>query len=197
MQKKVIIIGAGGHGRVLADIILRRGDRLLGFLDDAAEGTHILGKTADAVAFPDAEFIIGIGDNAVRRRMAENFPDLPYYTAVDPSAVLSPSASLGKGACVMPGAVINAGTKVGNHTIINTHATVEHDCRLEDFVHISPGAVLCGGVSVGRGTHVGAGAAIRNGISVIGGSTIGAGAAVVKNLNEPGVYVGVPARKMK
>ena len=190
-------MGAGGHGRVLRDMVERSGDVFLGFLDDSAAGADILGKTADAAQFPEAEFIIGIGDNAIREKIAKMHPDLAYYTAVDPSAVISPSAKIGKGTCIMPLSVVNAGAEIGDHVILNTHSTIEHDVVTKNFVHISPGAVILGGAKIGEGTHIGGGAVIRNYVSVSGGSVIGMGAAVTKNIEEAGVYGGVPARKIK
>ncbi len=197
MQKQVIIIGAGGHGRVLRDIVERSGDVFLGFLDDSEKGEDVLGKTEDCTRFAEAEFIIGIGDNAIREKITKTHPALSYYTAIDPSAVISPRAKIGKGTCIMPGVVINAGAAVGDHTIINTNATVEHDVEIENYVHVSPGAVLLGGAKIGEHTHIGGGAVIRNYISISGGCTIGMGAAVTKRIEEAGVYVGVPARKIK
>lgn len=197
MQKQVIIMGAGGHGRVLRDMVERSGDICLGFLDDRETGAEILGKTADCIRFAEAEFIIGIGDNAVREKIAKAYPHLSWYTAIDPSAVISPSAKIGKGTCMMPGAVLNAGATVGDHVIINTHAVVEHDVEIENYVHVSPGAVLLGGAKIGEGSHIGGGAVIRNYISVSGSCTVGMGAVVTENIEKPGVYVGVPARKIR
>ena len=201
MKREIIIIGAGGHGRVIADIVKSAGDTVLGFLDDGIADSNIygriLGTVSDCVKFKDKLFIIAIGNNEVRKNISIKYPDLNYYTAIHPSAIISDFAIIGRGTCVMPGAVIAAGAKVGAHCIVNTNAVIEHDCVLEDFVHVSPAAALCGTVSVGEGTHIGAGAVVINNIRIAPHSVIGAGAAVIRNADSPGTYVGVPARKIK
>ena len=200
MSEQVIIIGASGHGKVICDIVRAQGDAVLGFLDDRAEGTccglPVLGKTAEAVNYPGAKFIIAIGSNAVRKRIAEELK-VSWHTAIHPSAVISPSAVIGEGTVVMPLAVVQAEAVVGKHCIINTAAVAEHENRLADYVHLSPKAALGGNVWVGEGSHIGIGACVRNNIKITDGCTVGAGAAVVCDLEEPGVYVGVPARRMK
>lgn len=201
MNPEIIIIGAGGHGRVIADIVKSAGDTVLGFLDDGIADSNIygriLGTVSDCVKFKDKLFIIAIGNNEVRKNISIKYPDLNYYTAIHPSAIISDFAIIGRGTCVMPGAVIAAGAKVGAHCIVNTNAVIEHDCVLEDFVHVSPAAALCGTVSVGEGTHIGAGAVVINNIRIAPHSVIGAGAAVIRNADSPGTYVGVPARRHK
>lgn len=207
MNKKVIIIGAGGHAKVIADIILKSGDEVLGFLDDNKEkGTKIfleygvLGKVEDCINFAkeDAgiQFIIGIGNNYVRKAIFEKY-SLNYYTAIHPSAIIASDVSIGEGTVVMPGAIINASATIGKCAIVNTLAIVEHDNVLGDFVHISPNATLCGTVKIGELTHVGAGVTVRNNISITSECTIGAGAVVVRDIEEKGTYVGVPAKKIK
>ncbi|MBR3593566.1 MAG: acetyltransferase [Clostridia bacterium] len=200
-MRDVIIIGAGGHAKVIADIVIKSGDRLLGFLDDGKSGTvfeqySVLGTVEDAEKYKsEAEFIIGIGSAAARKNISERFA-LKWYTAVHPSATVSLGAEIGCGSTVMAGAVINADAKIGRHCIINTRASIDHDCRLSDFVHVSPGATLCGTVTVGDNTHIGAGVTVKNNISVCADVTVGCGAAVVKSITSPGTYVGIPAREL-
>lgn len=203
MGKQVVIIGASGHGKVIADIVLRCGDQVVGFLDDnpnapsALFGFPLLGKTADYVRFPDAHFVIAIGNAAVRKRLAQTMKGVIWYTAIHPKAVVSAlGVTVGEGSVIAAGAVVNPGATVGKHCIINTNAVVEHDCTLGDYVHISVAAALGGTVAVGDSTWVGIGSAVRNNLSICSGATVGAGAVVVKNIEEPGTYVGVPARKM-
>ena len=190
MAKDVIVIGAGGHGKVIADIIVSRGDNFLGFLDDDAS-KKTLGRIADCEKYADCFFVIGIGNPEIR----EGISKLPcrWYTAVHPSAVVSPSAEIGEGTVVMPNAVVNADAKIGRHAIINSTAVVEHDGEVADFAHISVGAKLGGTVKIGRRTHVGIGAAVRNNIDICEDCIIGAGAVVVKNIEKKGIYKGVPA----
>lgn len=197
MPEKVIIIGAGGHGRVIADILRSSGREVSGFLDDHATSgpdTNVLGKVEDAPRFKDsAEFIIGIGDNKTRMEIAERFKGvLRFATAVHKSAVIAPGAVLGEGSAVMAGAVVNVGAVIGSHCVINTSASVDHDCALSDFVHVSPGARLAGNVTLGKGTWIGIGGVVINDVTICPWCVIGAGGVVIKNLDKPGTYVGVP-----
>ena len=201
-MKDVIIIGAGGHARVIADIVHCRGDRCLGFLDDFTQNSigniPVLGKINDYVNHPDAFFIIGIGKAAIRRKVAERMGEVQWYTAIHPSAVVSDmNVSIGQGTTVMAGAVINPGAVIGAQSIINTAAVVEHDNQIGDFVHISVGARLAGTVTVESDSWVGIGAVVSNNLRICGGCMIGAGAVVIRSIQEPGTYVGVPARRIK
>lgn len=193
-MKNVIIIGAGGHARVIADIVTATGDNLLGFLDD---NVPALGKVKDYVNYPHAHFIIGIGSAAVRRRIAEQMNGVLWYTAIHPTAVIGSHVTVGEGTAVMAGAVINAGASIGAHCIVNTGAIVEHDNQIGNFAHISVGAKLAGTVTIGESSWIGIGAVVSNNLSICGGCMVGAGAVVVKNITEPGTYAGVPARRIK
>lgn len=203
MNEHVIIIGASGHGTVIADIVLRSGDRVLGFLDDNPHapqticGFPLLGKTTDFVRYPEARFIIAIGNAAIRRRLSQQMSSVRWYTAIHPAAVISSlNVTIGEGSVIGAGAVVNPGATVGKHCIVNTNAAVEHDCTLGDYVHISVAAALGGTVTIGDESWIGIGACVRNNLTICPGVTVGAGAAVVKNITEPGTYIGVPARKM-
>ncbi len=200
MNNKLIIIGAGGHAKVIADMALKSGYELLGFLDDTQVGKVfgeyvVLGRIDECEKYADkARFIIGIGNNAVRRRIAGQYA-LHYATVIHPSAQIAHGVMLGEGTVVMPNAVINSVATVGKHSVVNTAAVVEHDCQLADFVHVSPHATLCGAVAVGENTHVGAGATVIQLIKISSDTVVGAGAVVVRDILEAGTYVGVPARK--
>lgn len=202
MSEKVILIGGSGHAKVVIDCIRAAGDTPVGILDDGlAPGTQVLGvpvlgSTDKWQDFTQYCFLIAIGSNAVRKKFARTL-EVRWHTAVHPSAVVSDYASLGQGTVVMAGAVINADARVGEHCIVNTGAVVEHDCRLEDFVHIAPKAALGGNVTLGIGSWIGIGAAVKNNTAVCSRCVIGAGAAVVKDITQPGTYVGVPAKKTK
>jgi len=200
----VVIIGASGHGRVIADIIRCSGDIVDGFLDDGNvcefSGQTILGRVADAVRLSqqnqNMKFVIGIGKNETRASIVSDLGDLPYYIAIHPSAVIAAGSVIGEGSVVMPNSVVNTGSEIGRHCIINTAATVDHDCELLDFVHLSPGVHLSGTVQIGNRTWLGVGSVANNNVSICDGCTIGAGAVVVHDISEPGIYVGVPARKI-
>lgn len=203
MGKQVVIIGASGHGKVIADIVLRNGDQILGFLDDNPKapadiyGIPLLGNAADFIRYPDAHFIIAIGNAAIRRRLADRMGNVRWYTAIHPKAAVSGlDVTIGEGSVIAAGAVVNPGATVGRHCIINTNAVVEHDCTLGDYVHISVSAALGGTVEVGDSCWIGIGSCVKNNLSICPGCMIGAGAAVVKNIEEPGTYVGVPVRKL-
>ena len=196
--RQYIILGAGGHAAVIADILHECGCTLKGYLDDAVAagtevlGAKVLGKLCDSSEHKECLFIIGIGDNATRRMIAEIYR-LDYGVAVHPSAVIGRQIEIGCGTVVMAGCVINPRTVIGRHCIVNTRASIDHDNKLGDYVHISPGATLGGTVNIGAGTHVGIGAHIKNNINITGDAVIGAGAAVVNDIAGTGTYVGIPA----
>ena len=194
MAKDIIIIGASGHGRVVADIVRRTGDNIYGFLDDDLSKPNVIGKIDDCRKFLDKFFIIAIGNNEIRKCIAEKYSDLNYYTAIHPMAVISSDVQIGKGTVIMANAVVNASARIGNHCIINTSAVVEHDNVIEDYVHISPNVTLCGAVAVGEKTHIGAGVTVRNNLHICGDAIIGAGAVVVNDILKPGQYIGIPAK---
>lgn len=201
MSDGIIILGAGGHAKVIADIVLSRGDKLIGFLDDNASGEvlgySIFGKISDVARYAEnCSFIIGIGNNQTRKKLADTY-ELRWYTALHPTAVIARDVKIGEGTVVMADAVVNPSSITGRHCIINTSTVVEHDNNIGNFVHISPHATLCGTVSVGELTHVGAGATVKNNISICSGCVIGAGAIVVRNISFPGTYIGVPATMIK
>lgn len=201
MCKDVIVIGGGGHAKVVIDCIRCAGDRVFGVLDDGlTPGTEILGARVlggiDACRdYPDCFFVIAIGGNAVRKSISQKL-NVKWYTAIHPSAVISQYAVIGEGSMILANAVVNPCAVVGRHCILNTASVVEHDNKIADFVHISPRAALAGNVTVGELTQVGIGSSVRQGISICGGCVIGAGAAVVKNIYEEGIYAGVPAKKL-
>lgn len=201
--EQVVIIGASGHGKVIADIIMQVGDYVKGFLDDAdhlpeaIEGIPVLGKISSYEKYNGCKFIVAIGNALIRKRIVNELKDARWYTAIHPSAQISClGVTIGEGTVVMAQAVINSCTTIGRHCIINSSAVVEHDNVLSDYVHVSPGAVLAGTVSIGENTHIGAGAVVRNNINITSDCIIGAGAVVISNTVQRGTYVGVPARML-
>lgn len=198
-MKNVVIIGCGGHGKVIADIVLRNQDHLVGFLDDNRKengfiGFPVLGTINDYTSFPDSEFVIAIGNADVRERIENRLRGVSFYTAIHPDAVISEiNTSIGEGTVVMANAVINSGSHIGKQCIINTAAVVEHDNIIEDFVHVSVGAKLAGTVHIGRKTWIGIGATVSNNISICSDCMIGAGTVVIHNIYTIGTYVGIPA----
>ena len=200
MYNRLVIIGAGGHGKVIADIALKNGYTDIAFADDNAVGLcmgfPIVCTFAELDRLNDGktDFVIAVGNNKIRQSIAEKYA-LNWVTLVHPSAQIGANVTIGRGTIVMAGAVINPCTTVGAHCIINTCSSVDHDCKIDDYAHVSPGAHIAGTVTVGKRTWIGAGAIVSNNISITEGCMIGAGAVVIKDCKEAGTYVGVPARK--
>ena len=201
MNNRLVIIGAGGHGKVVADNALKNGYTDICFLDDQSTGMcmglPIVGTSAAIPELNDGktDFVIAIGNNKVRKQIVEAY-DVRWITLIHPSAQIATGVSIGKGTVVMANAVINACATIGAHCIINTSAVVEHDNVIGDYVHISPKAALGGTVRIGALSHIGIGAVVRNNIQIHGMSMIGAGAVVVKDIEYLGTYIGVPAKEM-
>ena len=199
-MKNVIVIGTGGHAKVVADIIQLNNDNLIGFLTSDTNLTSfldkpVLGLDTEYKKFNDAYFIIAIGNSDVRKRIANSMADAKWYTAIHPQAIISKTNTIiGDGTVISANAVINSCSKIGNHCIINTNCTVEHDNIIKSFSHISVGTMLGGNVTVGEETWVGIGTSVKNGITICDNCLIGAGAVVVKDINKPGTYIGIPAK---
>lgn len=197
-MKNVIIIGAGGHGKVVADIIRLNGDNVVGYLDDRnpaeLSGVEVIGTLED-IGKEDCFYFSAIGNSAVREKTMSI--QAKWYTAIHPRAVIASDVVIGEGSCVMANAVINPGATLGKGVIVNTSATVDHDCFIEDFVHIAPGANISGAVSIGKSTWIGVGSAVSNNVSICAECMIGAGTVVIKDIRDSGTYVGVPAKRTK
>lgn len=196
---KLTIIGASGHGKVIADIALKNGYDDIEFLDDVKFpdekrfcGFPISGGT-DRAAMIDNDLFIAIGSSKARKLFMERYHDKHIVSLIHPDAVIASGVKFGYGNAVMAGAVINSGTVIGNGCIINTSSSVDHDCVIGDYSHIAVGSHLAGNVTVGSGTWIGAGVTVSNKISICCECMIGAGAVVVRSINESGTYVGVPA----
>lgn len=200
-MEKVIIIGGGGHAKVLIDCIESENKfEIVSILDDNPEIHQILKyqvfRRTELEAHANVKVILAIGNNKTRKKIAEELT-VQYATTIHPSAVISKYAKIGKGTQVFPGAVINAGAVIGDHCIINTGAIIEHDCILEDFVHVSPNAALSGGVKIGCGSHFGIGANAIQNIFIGSNVTIGSGAVVISNIPDNCTAVGIPAKPIK
>lgn len=202
-MNRLALLGASGHGKVVADAALAMGWREVVFFDDAWPSIElnghwpVVGDSATLLARL-SEFdgvLIAIGNGAVRwqKYQALQAAGARLATVVHPSACVSPYARLGDGTVVMAGAVVNVDAVVGDAGIINTSATVDHDCRLAHGVHVSPGAHLSGNVQVGACSWVGVGSSVRQGMSIGAGVTVGAGAVVVKPVADGLTVVGCPA----
>lgn len=210
MSEKLLIYGASGHAKVVADAATLSGWEVVGFADDTDgnRGTRLLEFTVRAIGRDEtirlaresgACFIIAIGDNAIRRRIYEELVTAGLSAAVvlHPSSVIAASATLGPGTVACAGVVVNPDTVVGVNAILNTSCSLDHDNTVGDHVHLSPGVRVGGGVRIGDGVHLGLGASIRNNLTIGAWAVIGMGAVVVKDI-PPGVTAfGVPARVQK
>ena len=213
-MKKIIIIGSGGHAKVVADIILAREKELnedlkiIGFLDDNFKNLKydnifnipILGDLNNIDNFSKNEdyfFIIAIGSNEVRKKISEKYKELNYYTAIHPRSVISREVIIGSGTVVMANVVINPNSTIGKHCILNTSSVIEHDNKLGDYVHISPNTTLCGGVNIEDNSWIGAGSVVRQQIHIGKDVLVGANSVVLKNIEDDCIVVGNPAKKIK
>lgn len=200
-MNRLVIVGAGGHGKVIADIALKNGYKDIYFVDDNAKNNvmefSIIGTLADIESLNDGktDFVIGIGNNTVRKEIAEKY-QVNWVSLVHPSAQIAFNASVGKGTVVMANAVVNVSATVGQHCIVNTGAIVEHDNVIGNYVHLSPNATLGGTVLVGALTHIGIGATVSNNVRICENSIVGAGAVAVKNIEQSGTYIGIPAQRI-
>jgi sugar O-acyltransferase (sialic acid O-acetyltransferase NeuD family) len=202
-MKKLAIVGAGGHGRVVADIARTSGWNNISFYDDLnAEKNNaacpILGNF-NTLLLTLGEYdgvIVAIGNAESRwsKQTALSKAGAKIVTLIHPFSSVSEHASLGAGTVVMPGAVINVGTKVGEACIINTGATVDHDCEIGYAAHICPGANLAGSVSVGSFSWLGIGSSVCQGIRIGSRVLLGAGTVVIKDVEDDSKMVGNPAR---
>jgi sugar O-acyltransferase (sialic acid O-acetyltransferase NeuD family) len=205
-MKDIYIIGAGGHGKVVLDIISKNEQyRAAAFLDDdlslhneVINGVKVLGKSEIALD-NDKAIIIAVGNNKIREKLFNLMKsnDLEIINAVHPDAVINSFVTIGKGNVIAAGTVINSNTKIYDNVIINTGTTVDHDCIIESHVHLSPGVNLGGNVKVMSGAHIGIGASVLPGVTVGKNSVVGAGAVVTKDVPDNVTVVGVPAKLQK
>lgn len=195
-MNRLNIIGASGHGKVVADIAALNGYVDIVFWDDneaiqECAGKPVLGKSTEVL---DGDVFVAVGNAGARKRLMALFEDRVQPVLLHPASVIASDVVLGKGTVVMAGAVINPGVKVGKGAIINTSSSVDHDCIIGDFSHIAVGAHLAGTVTVGEKSWLGAGSIVSNNISICSNCMIGAGAVVIRDIEQPGTYVGVPAK---
>jgi sugar O-acyltransferase (sialic acid O-acetyltransferase NeuD family) len=196
-MKKLYLYGASGHGKVIAEIAEEIDFEIQAFID--ADETKISILNYEIVHhIPDVSYlIISIGNNNIRKKIAEENSELTYPILIHPSANISKRSTIKDGTVVMAGVSVNADVSIGKHCIINTNASIDHDCIIKDFVHISPNAALAGNVEVGEGTHIGIGACIIQGIKIGKWCTIGAGTVIIKDVSDGATVVGNPGRIIK
>lgn len=197
----LIVIGSGGHAKVIVHTAKAAGHKVAGLLDERVEshgalveGAPVLGAMSEHRR--GAPTVVGIGNNSARQRVVAELTAADWATIVHPSAVIAEGTPIGHGTVVFALAIVQPGASIGRHVIINSGAIVEHDCTVGDFAQIASGAVLAGGVTLGRSSMIGVGATILPGRRVGDGATVGAGAVVTRDVPDNTTVVGVPARAL-
>ncbi|MDA7857732.1 acetyltransferase [Gammaproteobacteria bacterium] len=203
MIKPVLIIGGGGHAKVLLEMLRGSGTEVLGIIStlpvsasEVFDNLMIYSSDSDVLSFDHKDVLLvnGVGSlpgNGIRHEIHRKFKTLGYTfgTVIAPSAIVSKYAKLHEGVQIFPGAVVNAGADIGESTIVNTRAVIDHDCELGAFNHIAPGAVLSGGVVSGVNVHIGPGAVLTQSVEIGRDSFIGAGTSVVKDIAARSVVI--------
>ncbi|HCE45635.1 MAG TPA: hexapeptide transferase [Lentisphaeria bacterium] len=211
MKKSIIVIGGGGHAKVLIGVLKKlKNFRIVGYTDIKDKG-EILGikhlgddsvLSKLAVKNRTACAALGIGKTEkpdCRKSMIANLKKLGFRlpAIISPDAVVNEDVILGDATVVFDGVVVNSGSRIGCAVILNTNSTIEHDCTIGAFTHIAPGATLSGGVEIGENSFIGAGSTIIHGTKVTSNCIVGAGSVVIRNFIKPGTFVGNPARKIR
>lgn len=205
MNKRIVIIGASGHGKVVADIAKLNGYQEIVFVDDDINkekcGLYkVVGTSNDVSKYKEGyDFFVAIGNNEIREKVTTKLSglDINPVSLIHPSAVIDATVSISSGTAVMANVVINANTRIGKGCIINTAATVDHDCIIDNYVHISPGAHIAGTVEIGKSGWIGIGTSVINNVTICKQCVVGAGSVVVDDMAKSGTYVGIPVKKIK
>lgn len=190
------LYGASGHAKVIIDILQANNTIIGGLFDDNEKLEKLLDYPILSPHKVQGPLIISIGNNQIRKKIADEVV-VEFGKAIHPSAIISPLATIDCGTVVMQGAILQSCVKVGKHCIVNTGASIDHECVINDFVHVSPHATLCGNVAVGEGSWIGAGAVVIPGVKVGKWSVIGAGTVVTSDIPDNVVAVGNKCRIIK
>ena len=205
LNNQILLIGYGGHGFVAADILLLQQYHLFGYCDKeqkeknpfnlkycGVEDEFISSKIFKEI---NLQIFISIGNNSIREKIFNSIASPQIINAIHPKSVISKTVEIGNGVLIAANVSINPLAIIGNGVICNTASVIDHECVVEDFAHIAPGAVLCGNVSIEKNCFIGANTVVKEGVSICSNTVVGAGSVVVKNITEPGLYFGSPAKK--
>jgi sugar O-acyltransferase (sialic acid O-acetyltransferase NeuD family) len=201
---QILILGAGGHAKVVADIVRLQGHEVAGFLDDNEEligrivsGVTVLDRITAYQKYPFDKLIFGIGNNRIRQKIHtqifSDIADKQWFTAIHPRSIVADSVTINVGTVVMAGAVINADTVIQQHVIVNTGATIDHDNIVQSYAHIAPGVNLAGGVRIETGALIGIGSCVIPLRTIGAWATVGAGATVIHDVPQEQTVIGTPA----
>lgn len=200
----VYIIGAGGHAKVVIATLHANSIACAGVFDDNSLlwgqkilDIPILGAVEELRDLPSTLAVNAIGNNSTRRAICERFKNVNWVTVIHPHTWIHSSVKVGSGTVVFAGSVIQPDTIIGKHSIINTSASVDHDCKIGDFCHIAPGCHIAGGVQIGNEVFLGISSTVIPCVKIVSNTVIGAGATVIENIDNAGVYVGTPARRIR
>ena len=209
VKQPAIIIGGGGHAKVVADVLKLQGVHIVGFTDVDGVGRPLattlpyLGDDAIIYQYRTDEVLLfnGLGsirNTSARRKIYEIFSTQEYRfgICIHPTAIIACDVVIGDGSQIMAGSVIQPGSKIGRNVVINTRTSIDHDCEIGDHVHVAPGVTLSGEVKIATGAHIGTGATVIQGINIGTNSMIGAGAVVVSDVADDSKVIGVPAREV-
>lgn len=199
-MKTIAIFGAGGHTKVIIDLIHNLDNyQIVGIYDDLKEGVFqnipIIGKT-DKINSNYDEYIIGIGNDNTREKIYNQYPNLPWAILIHPKSIVSKNAIINKGTVIFAGAVVQTDVNIGKHCIVNTNCNIDHESVIGNFTSICPGTTVCGNVHIGKLTFVGANSTIIQGIIIGNNCIIGAGSVIIKNIGHNNKVVGNPGREI-
>jgi sugar O-acyltransferase (sialic acid O-acetyltransferase NeuD family) len=198
----LILIGAGGHAKVVLETALSLSVDVIGFLDDNAQArlfsVPYLGTLENLSSLQNINGIIAIGLNRIRQTLVQRYANQQkWLTIIYPNVIRSNTSSFGVGTVVFAGVIVQAAATVGDHVILNTGCQIDHDVCIGDFCHVAPGAILTGGVVLEEGAFVGAGAVVLPGVRIGAWSTLGAGSVATRDVPPGTVYIGAPARSQE
>lgn len=197
MTEEITLYGAGGHCKVVIDILESNNLKPDNIVDDSPEEDSFMGLPLTKPRLVYDKAIITIGNCSVRKRIAEHITVNTYLTAIHPSSIICGNVPVGEGTVIAHGAIVQSDARIGRHCILNTKSSVGHDVIINDYVHVASGATVCGGCEIGECTWIGAGSVVKQGIHIGKNCMIGAGSVVVKDIPDNVVAFGNPCRIIK